>query len=59
MKKKDREYIRDVVDNEGFDYAFRCYSSFEKVKDEEFHKLREAYIVAANALAEYAGVADL
>ena len=45
--------VRDKVENEGFDYAFRCYSDFKGVKDSEFHSLREAYIYAANALEEY------
>jgi hypothetical protein len=26
--------------NEGIDYCFEHYSSFEEIKDEEFHKLR-------------------
>lgn len=54
MKKKDREYIQATVENEGFDYAFRHYTHFEEVKDEEFHRLRQAYVAAAEALAEYA-----
>ena len=29
---------------EGFDYCFKHYSSFEDVKDENFHKLRKKYI---------------
>jgi len=41
------------MDQEGFDYCFRNYSDFDEVKDTEFHKLREAYIAAANALEEY------
>ena len=28
------------MDNEGMDYCFENYSSFEEIKDEEFHKLR-------------------
>ena len=45
--------VAKKVDLEGFDYAFRDYSSFEEVKDAEFHKLREAYISAADALEAY------
>ena len=48
--------LRDVVacvENEGFDYAFRHYSDFEEVKDKEFHRLRSAYVKAAEELAEY------
>jgi len=54
MKKLEREYIQSIVENEGFDYAFRHYSDFQKIKDETFHQLREAYVKAANELAEYA-----
>jgi hypothetical protein len=55
MKAKDRKYVRSVIDNEGFDYAFRHYTDFLDIKDKQFHELREAYVKAANALAEYVG----
>ena len=42
-----------VVENEGFDYAFRYYSNFTDVKDVEFHLLRKAYVEAAQRLADY------
>jgi hypothetical protein len=48
--------VAACVDNEGFDYAFRKYSNFEDVKDKEFHRLREAYVDAADALEEYIGM---
>lgn len=28
------------MDNEGFEYCFKQYSSFKEIKDEEFHNLR-------------------
>lgn len=56
MKPKDLDYIRETVDQEGFDYAFTGYSSFEEIKDKEFHRLREAYLKAQKELAEYIGV---
>lgn len=46
-------YVADKVEHEGFHYAFRSYSNFKEVKDEEFHKLRVAYLDAAKALADY------
>lgn len=46
------------VENEGFDYAFRHYSDFREVKDEEFHKLRKAYVDAAQALEDYLGLRE-
>lgn len=55
MKASDLEYVRDTIENEGFDYAFVDYSSFTEIKDEEFHKLRKAYVEAAEALREYVG----
>ena len=45
--------VRDTVEYEGFDYAFRYYSSFEEVSDPEFHRLRLAYKEAATALETY------
>lgn len=39
--------------DEGFDYCFVDYSSWEEVKDETFHILRQAYIKAAYELERY------
>jgi hypothetical protein len=47
--------VRFVIDNEGFDYAFRNYSDFPEIKDKKFHVLRKAYVLAAEALANYVG----
>lgn len=47
------EDVADIVELEGFDYAFRYYSTFSEVKDKKFHKLREAYIKAAQDLEDY------
>lgn len=56
MRAKEVIYVKNTVDNEGFDHAFVNYSGFkEMVKDDEFHRLRVAYISARNALAEYCG----
>ncbi len=53
MKKEDKEYLQERVENEGFDYCFVHYSDFEEIKDKKFHELREAYCKAQEALAEY------
>ena len=53
MTKSQREYLLCVIDSEGFDYAFRQYSSFDKIKDSEFHRLRTNYEKAADALEKY------
>jgi len=55
MTKKQREYVRDTIENEGFDYAFRHYSDYEEIKDEKFHELRKAYEQAAKELEDYIG----
>ena len=47
------EDVRYKTESEWFDYAFRHYSDFEEVKDSEFHRLRKAYVDAANALDKY------
>ena len=33
------QYVRAKMRDEGFDYCFRHYSSFEEVEDEKFHSL--------------------
>lgn len=45
--------VRYKIENEGFDYAFRHYSEFKEINDPEFHKLRLAYVEAANDLDDY------
>jgi hypothetical protein len=56
MTEEELQNVRDTVEGEGFDYAFMNYSDFSEIEDEEFHKLREAYVDATRALAEYIGV---
>jgi hypothetical protein len=58
MKAKDKEKLQNAVECEGFDYAFKYYSQFKEVKDEEFHRLRTEYVAARDKLAEYIGMAD-
>lgn len=53
MTDCERERIWDKVEDEGLEYCFRAYSSFEDVKDPEFHRLRQAFIDAADALEAY------
>lgn len=55
MTKKERLYVLQAIDSEGFDYAFRHYSSFSKIEDTEFHRLRIAYEIAAQKLEDYIG----
>ena len=41
------------MDNEGIDYCFEHYSSFEEIKDEEFHKLRLEFLESMRKIREY------
>ena len=38
---------------EGFHYCFECYSRFEEIEDDEFHRLREEYLETAKNLKDY------
>jgi hypothetical protein len=53
MKNIEMDYVKSTINNEGFDYCFRCYSNFEDIKDEKFHELRKAYLNAAKELEKY------
>ena len=55
---KQKELLLYKMDAEGFDYCFRNYSNWKEIKDTEFHKLRKAYMEAANALEEYINKED-
>lgn len=38
------------MDNEGLEYCFKQYSSFEEIEDEEFHKMRLSLISQMDAI---------
>jgi hypothetical protein len=40
------------IKNEGLDYTFKHYSTFEEIEDEEFHKLRN-YLIQHIDLMDY------
>jgi len=58
--EKWESYIADLADEfkmvkyrieqEGFHYCFKHYSTFPEIKDQEFHRLRESYLKAAREL---------
>lgn len=56
MTGSELDYVRDTVDQESFNYAFRYYSDFSEIEDEDFHLLREAYVKAASDLELYLGL---
>ena len=41
------------IDDEGFDYCFESYSSWDEIKDEEFHRLRLGFLQHMKELREY------
>ena len=47
------EMVRYRMDNEGFHYCFKHYSSFKEVEDEKFHELRIKYLEISQELEEY------
>ena len=52
----DLDNFRSVqyrMDNEGIDYCFENYSSFEDIEDEEFHKLRKEFLESTKNIRSY------
>lgn len=50
----DIDSLLDKIDSEGFDYAIIEYG--EGIKDAEYNRLRDEYLAARAALADYLGV---
>ncbi len=55
MSTADAEYVRDVIECEGFDYGMRTYLSPERVADARFRELHARYCAAADELERYIG----
>ena len=53
QEREDYEMVRYRMDDEGMEYCFKHYSTFEEIEDEEFHKLREEFLESASKLREY------
>lgn len=53
INPEDVEMLQYRMNNEGFDYCFRCYSDFKEINDEKFQMLRKKYCEIANELEEY------
>ena len=45
--------VKYRMEDEGMDYCFQSYSHWDEIKDEKFHRLRNAYLDAAEALERY------
>jgi hypothetical protein len=50
---EDWTMVRYRMDNEGIEYCFEHYSSFEEIKDEEFHKLRLELLESMRNIRHY------
>lgn len=56
LSKAEKRNLRNIIENEGsLEYTFRHYAGFEELEDAEFHRLRLAFIAAAEALENYIG----
>lgn len=53
LKKKDLKTIAENIECEGFDYAMIYTSDYTEIEDSTFHQLREDYLNAREALAQY------
>ena len=45
--------VRYRMNNEGIDYCFEHYSSFEEIKDEKFHELRLQFLKSLKEIRNY------
>jgi hypothetical protein len=50
---EDWQMVRYRMDNEGIDYCFKHYSSFEEIKDEKFHELRNKFLTSLDEIQNY------
>jgi hypothetical protein len=59
LYKPKRDYVKMIIDKEGFDYTFDGYSNFDEYEnngidkpftDKEFHKARKDYVKAINRI---------
>ena len=52
-ERENYESVRYRMDDEGIEYCFKHYSSFEEIEDEEFHKLRLEFLESTSKLRSY------
>lgn len=56
MKAEEAEnwnYVYSKMNQEGFHYCFKHYSSFKEIEDEKFHELRKKYLEVSQELEQY------
>ena len=60
MSTSDAQSILSIISTEGFDSAFKHYSTYNDITDNHFHMLRKNYIEAADELYYYlSGIAGV
>lgn len=47
------EFLTCKIRDEGFHYCFTHYSDFREIQDDQFHKLREEYLLSSGKLLVY------
>jgi guanylate kinase len=47
------QMVQYRMNQEGFHYCFKHYSSFNEIEDEKFHQLRNQYLESAKLLEDY------
>lgn len=47
------EMVQYRMDKEGFGYCFKHYSSWDEIKDDEFHRLRLGFLQHMEDLRNY------
>ena len=52
-ERENYESVRYRMDDEGMDYCFEHYSSFDEIEDEEFHKLRNEFLESMKKIRSY------
>ncbi len=52
-ERENYQNVRYRMGNEGIDYCFEHYSSFNEIEDEEFHKLRNEFLESMKKIRSY------
>jgi len=50
---EDWQMVQYRMSNEGIDYCFKHYSSFEEIKDEKFHEIRNKFLTSLDEIQNY------
>lgn len=53
MNQQNKQYIFDLIENEGIDYSFNYASDFSDISDNTFHELLKDYRTSRQALLDY------